>query len=384
MRSVNTLILTILLGALVTACQTPLPSTGAFEETPELYLANETNIVVLVDTAQSANDLTIKAARRGYSLNERTTLTGLDLLMLEFERPSGVSGAIAISDMVNLEPSATAGVDHLYTVQSEAQRTTFEYASDVLGWPVEGCDARLSIGIIDGALADTLTSLSHPEIIQNDFTGSLSEPSEHGTAVAEILIGNGRLQAPRLHVASVLSSFEDVQGAGAKRIILALNWLAEADVKLVNISLAGPNNALLNRAIKRATSEGMIIVAAAGNSGPDAPPRYPAAFEEVIAVTAIDQDLEVYDRAVQGRHIEYAAPGVDIYLQSISDGKFLSGTSMAAPFVTALIATHPDIDEDTSIRDVRRQIATSIKDIGPVGKDPIFGSGLLQQTWDCE
>ncbi len=384
MRRTKTLIVTILLGGLITACQTPRLSTNAFDEAPELYLANETNIVVMVDTAQAANDLTIKATRRGYSLNERTALTGLGLLMLEFERPPGVSGAIAISDMVKLEPSAIAGVDHLFTVQSNSQRTTFEYASDVLGWPVNGCDARLSIGIIDGALSKTLTSPSNPKIFQKDFTDSFSGPSEHGTAVAEILIGNGRLQTSRLHVASVLSSFEGAQGAGAKRIVLALNWLAEANVKLVNISLAGPNNALLNRAIKRATSEGMIIVAAAGNSGPDAPPRYPAAFDEVIAVTAIDQDLEVYDRAVQGRHIEYAAPGVDIYLHSISDGKFLSGTSMAAPFVTALIATHPDIKESTSARDVRRQIAASIKDIGPVGKDPIFGSGLLIQTWDCQ
>lgn len=384
MRSVETLILTILLFGLVSACQTPPPTTSSFEQAPELYLANETNIVVLVDTAQAANDLTIKATRRGYSLNERTALTGLGLLMLDFERPTGVSGAVAISDMIKLEPSAIAGVDHLFTVQSNSQHTRFEYASGVLGWPVEGCDARLSIGIIDGALSDTLTDPSNIEIVQKDFTDRLSGASEHGTAVAEILVGNGRLQTSHLHVASVLSAFEDVQGAGAKRIMLALNWLAEANVKLVNISLAGPNNALLNRAITKATSEGMIIVAAAGNSGPEAPPLYPAAFDDVIAVTAIDQDLEVYDRAVQGRHIEYAAPGVDIYLPSVSGGKFLSGTSMAAPFVTALIATHPDIKESANVRDVRRQIAASIKDIGPAGKDPIFGAGLLQQTWNCE
>lgn len=353
----------------------------------ERELSDETNVVVLVTTDQKANTLLINASRRGYQLSERTYLTGLDLIMLEFERPPGISGAIAISDMKGMEPSATVGVDHLFTLQDETPDRSASsprlYAGALLGWPSDGCRATLSIGIIDGDVQTTAPGLSDLDIIKRDFSGGAAEASEHATAVADLLVGPGKLLNTQLYAASVVSEYPTSVGAGVQELIRAINWMSESDIDLVNISLAGPYNLLLERVVERAAQRGMVIVAAAGNDGPEAEPRYPAAYADVIAVTAIDRSMEVYSRAVQGEHIDFSAPGVDVFVSSIEQGKYLSGTSVAAPFITALIASNPNMNSSHSAGDVRQHISNSAVDIGPAGRDPIYGSGMPKRTWDC-
>jgi subtilisin family serine protease len=81
------------------------------------------------------------------------------------------------------------------------------------------------------------------------------------------------------------------------------------------------------------------VIAAAGNLGPDGPPRYPAAYAEVIAVTAVDLLGQTYEHANRGPYIDVAAPGVHIWSAGASGhGKFFDGTSFATPFVTAEVA----------------------------------------------
>ncbi len=83
----------------------------------------------------------------------------------------------------------------------------------------------------------------------------------------------------------------------------------------------------------------MVIVAAAGNGGPKAAPAYPAAYNDVIAVTAIDRAKRAYRRAGRGEHIDLAAPGVDVWTAaSVPGARAKTGTSFATPFVTAAVA----------------------------------------------
>ena len=94
----------------------------------------------------------------------------------------------------------------------------------------------------------------------------------------------------------------------------ALAKLEENGVRIVNLSLVGPSDEIVHRRIKdMATQKGIVFVAAAGNNGPDAPPGYPAAYEEVIAVTAVDRNGGSYDHANRGDYIDVAAPGVRVW-----------------------------------------------------------------------
>ena len=116
-------------------------------------------------------------------------------------------------------------------------------------------------------------------------------------------------------------------------IVAALDRLVARGVTVANLSFTGPANALVERGRRRCNKRGMLIVAAAGNDGPSSPPRYPAAYDWAVAVTAVDRRDNVYARAVRGPHIDFAAPGVRVQLpdRAMRPGPLRSGTSYAAP-----------------------------------------------------
>lgn len=148
--------------------------------------------------------------------------------------------------------------------------------------------------------------------------------------------------------------------------------------EVINLSLAGPANLLLEEAVRRVSERGIIIVAAVGNAGPRSEPSYPAAYEEVVAVTAIDRNKNPYRRAGRGQHIDLAAPGVAVWTAaSVSGGRTKTGTSFAAPFVTAAAARMKGASPDLAPERIREALTRSAEDLGEPGKDPIFGWGLL-------
>ncbi|UIY32650.1 S8 family serine peptidase (plasmid) [Neorhizobium galegae] len=165
----------------------------------------------------------------------------------------------------------------------------------------------------------------------------------------------------------------------------ALDLLSQRDVKVVNLSLTGPANALLERSVEAVTGRGMILVAAAGNDGPNAKPVYPAAYGDVIAVTAVDKARNPYRRAVRGDHIDIAAPGVGVWTAaSISGARQKTGTSFAAPFVTAAVSMLIAEEPGMSLERLEAKISQLTDDIGEPGKDPVFGWGLLDASGLCK
>jgi len=135
---------------------------------------------------------------------------------------------------------------------------------------------------------------------------------------------------------------------------------------------------MLQVALKKVHDKGVILVAAAGNMGPDSPPQYPAADENVIAVTAVDKNDRLLPRANQGPHIALVAPGVDVF-EAIPNASydFTTGTSVAAAHVSgvaALIIEHaPEIDNAT----LENVLFSTAKRLGRPGRDSQFGFGLV-------
>lgn len=118
--------------------------------------------------------------------------------------------------------------------------------------------------------------------------------AQHGTAVAGLLIGASDSRVPGLLPGAELIAVDAFQRFGKSAdiasiydLVRALDLLVQRDVKVVNMSLTGPANAVLETSVKTAADRGMILVAAAGNDGPNAKPVYPAAYDDVIAVTAV-------------------------------------------------------------------------------------------------
>ena len=145
--------------------------------------------------------------------------------------------------------------------------------------------------------------------------------------------------------------------------------------EVVNISLAGPPNRLLEKALARAAEANVVVMAAAGNGGPVARPMYPAAYDSVVAVTAVDAAQQVFRLANRGDYLALAAPGVDLR-HARSGGGYVSssGTSFAVPFAVAAAARLRHLQPQT---DIITQLLESALDIGPPGRDSIYGYGLL-------
>jgi subtilisin family serine protease len=177
----------------------------------------------------------------------------------------------------------------------------------------------------------------------------------HGTHVAGTIAGLGRPingtavygVAPKARLMPV--KVLDEQGGGSvSSIVEGINWATSHGAQVINMSLGAPEGSpSLRRAIQRALSRGVTVVAASGNEGPDNGPSYPAAYPGVIAVAASDPNDRLAKFSSRGDYVSFIAPGVKI-LSSIPGGKYaeLSGTSMACPHVSGLAALAVSLGAD--------------------------------------
>jgi subtilisin family serine protease len=244
---------------------------------------------------------------------------------------------------------------------------------------------RIAIGLIDTALVRKHSAFARADITERDFVeSSNARPTAHGTAIASLLVGNershkGLLPDARLVAASVFYEGESgATGATTSALIAALDWMSAEGVLVVNMSLAGPPNQVLGAMIETLSKRGMIIVAAVGNDGPSARPLYPAAFEPVVAVTAVDKQKRIYRWANQGPQVDFAAWGVSAPVARVKGGYGEeSGTSFAAPVVTAAIAGQLARGAGTTSAAVQALIARA-EDLGGPGRDTTYGYGLVK------
>jgi len=258
---------------------------------------------------------------------------------------------------------------------------------------VDRCGPTPLIGLIDTGINLDHDALKDQaiEIVERPARRADASLQDHGTAVAALLVGRQGSQTPGLlpeaKLVAVDAFYRD--GGTADRtdvmsLVAAIEALAERGVQVMNLSLSGPPNEVLQKAIEAAQAKGVVIIAAAGNNGAGAEPSYPAAYPEVIAVTAVDQDLNVYRRATHGAYVDLAAPGVNIWTASSrGSGALRTGTSYAVPFVSAaaglLLASNPGLDPKV----VQSRLEAHTRDLGKPGWDPTYGFGLIQVAGLC-
>jgi subtilisin family serine protease len=204
------------------------------------------------------------------------------------------------------------------------------------------------------AIIDSCVERDHAELLgsaTSSFDATQSgpgacQPENHGTAVASLIAGHSKVQGTAagasllLAKAFAFTSEEKEVAATSREIALALNWAASSGAQLMNLSFAGPADPLIERMVAAAYTKGIVLVAAAGNAGPASQPLYPAAYPEVIAVTATDGKREIYSAANRGRHICVSARGVDVLVAHIHNTYGTdSGTSFAAAKVSGVVAS---------------------------------------------
>jgi subtilisin family serine protease len=186
--------------------------------------------------------------------------------------------------------------------------------------------------------------------------------------------------APGARILAVNAFGSDTESAygTTEQILKGIDWAIAKGAKVINMSFAGPRDPLVQLALKRAYDKGIVLVAAAGNAGPQSEPLFPAADPNVIAVTATDVNDAILPQANQGAHIAVAAPGVDILVPAPNaQYQITSGTSVAAAEVSGVVALMLERKPDADPELIRRALQTTAKDLGPRGRDDQFGWGLV-------
>ncbi len=334
----------------------------------------------------------------GVKIKDLTLIDGMAVLLPPQAEEALVhqAGVLRIDDDIIVEALIKGGV---------AGKPAPPQPVESLPWGVNRIDADLAWGTSTGdpikvAIIDTGIDLAHPDLKANikggynaiNPTKSPNDDNGHGTHVAGIVaaidneigvIGVG----PQidLYAVKVLSR----TGSGyLSDVIEGLDWAISNGMQVVNMSLGTNTDVQSFRdAVIRVSQAGIIQVAAAGNNSGGSV-TYPAAYPEVIAVSATDSSDLIASFSSVGPEIDLAAPGVNIYsTYKGSTYKTLSGTSMASPHVAGtvadILATPARAPYDSNLNgvwepsEVKAVLQATADDLGVVGFDNYYGYGLV-------
>jgi minor extracellular protease Epr len=332
----------------------------------------------------------LAAARSmGFRVEEEKSLPDLGFRLAQLATPGGLPPPMAVRRLREADPRGTYDINPRYgAAAAPACEGIRCEGQKLIAWPPAGCLEAVSLGMVDTAVATSSPALTGSQIVQRHFgdSGGSAQGAEHGTQVATIFAGSldagfaGLVPKARLFAADVFN-FGPKSGQSTNAVMIAqgLDWLLAQQPAVINVSVAGPDNAVLHETIRRVTARGVPVVAAAGNLGPDGPPQYPAAYPEAIAVTAVDDLGKIYARANRGDYIDVAAPGVHIWSAGADGrGRFVDGTSFAAPFVSAEVALLRVAEPQRTPSEVKAELRRRASASSLSSQQPGIGAGLLK------
>ncbi len=305
-----------------------------------------------------------------------------------------------INKLRMFEPSMTIQQDKYYTkavdtvrpsltnIKAQAQNTT----------PYTG--ENIKVAIMDSGIDTEHRDLNVTEgfcsLAPHCSTGvPYDDNNGHGTHVAGIIAAlandTGLIGiAPNVDLYSI-KVLNELGVGTTTSIVKGIEWAMEKQIDIMNLSITTTtDDPIIENALKVAYDKGILLVGAGGNKGtdPDNMVTYPAQYDSVIAVSAVNSDLTKYLQSSVGQQIEIAAPGANIfssypsewdYLDGKQDGyTLLSGTSMAAPHVTGVLALLKERFPAMTNVEIRNLIGGMTKDLGEPARDSIFGKGLVQ------
>ena len=327
----------------------------------------EGELVVMSDDAGLIN----RAEGMGFAVIEARPLESIGAVVARLRRPEGVSSNEALAMLRTREPGSPSGYNYIYRATGKAP----EEQRDQAPAPVKATKSQpkpggAKIGVIDGFSGDVVAGWAVERLVD--------KPAKvgHGDAVAGILLRDlataYRVDPENILLLDVMREHPGGGAADVAALVVAFDRLVTAKVGVANLSLAGPDHPALRLAVTKSIQSGLVVVAAVGNGGPAAPPAFPAAYDGVVGVAAVDALGKPYIYSGRGAHVDIAALGVEV--RADGSGGELAGTSYAAPHVSALLAS---LGKGGKASSIDKLLVAYAEDAGAPGRDPIYGVGIL-------
>ena len=334
-------------------------------------------LIVEVAGATPAPAITALVQRHRLDLVDQlaSSLTGTRLLLLRI--PDGRTVDFEVRVLGADAEVMSAQPNYQFALQARARAApsddSLQYALAKLRLPQAHALAKgdnVLIGMIDSAVDTANPELRGAIAASYDAIGSAQKPRDHGTAIAGLIAAHGSLMgsapAARILAARAFDSDGAIAQGASFNILKGLDWVAARGARVINMSFAGPADPAIHRALEAAFRRGIVMVAAAGNAGPNAPPLYPAADPRVIAVSATDRADNLYAAANRGGYIQLAAPGVDVLVATPGGGYQLSsGTSFSAAEVSGVVALMIERKRGLTPDAVRAALFATARPLGP-------------------
>jgi subtilisin family serine protease len=321
------------------------------------------------------------AQSAGFVIRRQSELQSFDADIVVVTAPPGMSARKALKKLREIDPDTAYDFNHVYSAGgADAGAASVATIVPAVQSARDGQSIALRVGLVDGGVEASHAALRSLSLHVHGCDGA-AVPSTHGTAIASRLIAGLSEATPtiadvNLYVADVYCGAPT--GGSTDAVIQGLAWLMQENVPVINVSLVGPPNVLLQRVVEMASARGHLIVAAVGNDGPSAPPLYPAAYPGVVAVTGVDRADKVLIEAGRGRFIAFAAPGADIEAASLPSGYSpVRGTSFAAPIVAGRLALLLERPDRVAAERAVSELVTAAVDLGRPGHDSVYGNGCV-------
>ena len=371
----------------------PFPGEAGFTGVPPRgetrFISNEMIVHVGADVSPQALDAAARRLGLTQIGSQNLALSGGRLVHFRV-----VNGQVADAvRMLEAEKIGIAQPNYIFQLQQDAHVSAPLPKGDPAQYVIDKLHLHDVHGIASGAnvavaVIDSLIDAGHPDLAgsiagQFDAVATADKPDEHGTGMTGAIAAHRRLLgvAPGARILAIHAFSPDAshpQQATTQNIIAGIDWAIARGARVINMSFAGPYDPLLQLALKKARDKGVVLIAAAGNMGPQSPPLYPAADENVIAVTAVDENDKLMPQANQGAHVALAAPGVNV-LEAAPRAtyNFTTGTSVAAAHVSGVAALIIERDPGIDPASLEEVLFSTARDLGAPGRDPQFGYGLV-------
>lgn len=367
-------------------------------ELPSRHAAGRVLALVRLAEASEMEEVgTDLASGPGLTLIEAYPLRSTDDGLLVFSHPDPDADlAVIVATLVADDRVLLAQLDYVFdTTDGETQAS--QYSELVYGPALIGADRlqeRTDGSGVRVAIIDTGIDGDHPDFGKRvteriDTTGHGLSADLHGTALAGVIAaapGDGfgvAGVAPGVELLGIKACHPEDPGTLAAEcwsstLAKSIDFAIRRDAQVINLSVAGPEEALVTRMVNAALRRGAVVVAAAGNGGPDGPAFHPGVLEGVLTVTALGPDEKLWKEASRGEQIDLAAPGVEI-ISDAPDGSFpaLSGTSFATAHVAGAVALLLSAYPTLTPPEVETLLEGTAHDLGKRDHDPKFGAGLL-------
>ncbi|WP_078594200.1 peptidoglycan-binding protein [Evansella clarkii] len=301
---------------------------------------------------------------------------------------SGEVSAEAIEELENNPDIIAVEIDQIVEIHNDNLEWSIKKVEAPRAWNSGLTGKGVKVAVLDTGIAQHKDLSVAGGVGLTANTNSFVDDNGHGTHVAGIIGAKGSGSgvtgvAPgvSLYAVKVL----DNTGKGyMSDIIAGIEWSISNGMDIINLSLGtASESASLKRVIDDAVQKGIIVVASGGNNGREDgrgdTVSYPARYDSVIAVSAIDRNNKRWMLSATGSAIEITAPGVNILSTDLNNKYTIrSGTSMAAPHVTGALALLKESAPNLNNNDLRKKMQDTALDIGQPGKDSFYGFGVVQ------